>query len=40
MEEEKRKRERKDPAWERVISSALISILSQASSGKIANFKQ
>lgn len=40
MEEEKRKRERKDLSWESVKPPALISILSQASSGKRANFKQ
>lgn len=38
--EEKRKRERKDHGWENVKSSVLISVLSLASSGKTANFKQ
>lgn len=40
MEEERRKRETKDPSWESVKPSASISILSQPSSGKRANFKQ
>lgn len=34
IEGEKRKRQRKDPSWESVKPFALISILSQASSGK------